>query len=62
MEIAGTLLDKKGNTIDTFETTINLGRPTNDPDIPIRVNADTIKYVYSVSFTTIKAYTTESLI
>ena len=59
MEIAGTLLDKDGNVIHSFDTSMTFGSPSNDPELAIRIEKELIKNVKSVSFTKIKAYTTE---
>lgn len=61
IEIAGTLLDKNGNTIDTFDTAITFGTPSHNPKPVIRIEAELIRTVASVSFTRIKAYTIEDL-
>ncbi len=61
IEIEGVLLDKNGNTIYTFDTTMNFGSPSNNPDVPIRIDANLIKSVKSASFTKIKGYTKEEI-
>lgn len=61
IEIAGNLLDKNGNTIHSFDTSMTLGTPSYNPEPVIRIEKDLIKNVKSVSFTKIKAYTTEEL-
>ena len=61
MEIAGTLLDKNGNAIHSFDTSMTLGIPSYNPKLAIRIEKDLIKNVKSVSFTKIKAYTMEKV-
>ena len=61
MEIEGILLDRSGNTIYTFEDTISFGSPSNNPKFPIRIDENLVKNVSSVSFTKMKAYTTQEL-
>lgn len=61
MEIAGTLSDKDGNVIHSFETSMTLSNPTYNPEIHIRIEAGLVKYVDAVSFTKINAYTTQEL-
>lgn len=61
IEMEGVLLDKNGNTIYTFDTTMNLGSPSNKPKVPIRIDANLIKSVKSASFTKIKGYTKEQI-
>ncbi len=61
IEMKGTLLDKSGNTIHSFDTSMTLGSPSKNPDLPIQIDANLIKNVKSASFTTIKAYTTQEI-
>ena len=61
IEIAGTLLDKEKNGIHYFETSRTFDTPPYNPELFIRIEAGLVKYVESVSFTKIKAYTTQSI-
>ncbi len=61
MEIAGTLLDKSGNIIHSFDTSMTFGTPSDNPELAIRIDKELIKNVKNVSFTKIKAYTTEEI-
>ena len=61
IEIAGTLADKNGNIIHSFDTLITFGSPSNNPGVPITIDKELIKKVKSTSFTKIKAYTTEEI-
>lgn len=61
IEIAGTLLDKDENVIHSFETSATFGTPSYNPELHLRIEAGLVKYVKSVSFTEIKAYTTQSI-
>lgn len=61
IEIAGTLLDKEKNGIHIFETSRTFDTPPYNPELFIRIEAGLVKYVESVSFTKIKAYTTQSI-
>ena len=57
MEIAGSLLDRNGNSIHAFDTAMSLDPATNHPSPAIMVDVGIIKDISSVSFTKIKAYT-----
>lgn len=59
MEIAGTLLDKDGNVIYSFDKSITFGTSSYNPEFSIRIDKELIKKVTNVSFAKIKAYTTE---
>ena len=59
LEVAGSLLDKDNNAIHSFDTSMNFGTPSKNPELAIRIDKDLISKVKSVSFTKIKAYTTE---
>lgn len=61
MEIAGTLLDKDGNAIHSFDTSMTFGTPSYNPEPAIRIEKDLIKNVKSVSFKKTKAYTTQNI-
>ena len=61
MEIAGTLSDKTGNVIHSFDASIAFGTPSYNPEMVIRIEKDLVKDVKSVSFSKIKAYTTQSI-
>ncbi|MBO7292340.1 MAG: hypothetical protein J6V07_00215, partial [Clostridia bacterium] len=61
METAGTLLDKNGNIIHSFDTAMTFGTPSDNPELAIRIDKELIKKVKNVSFTKIKAYTTEEI-
>ena len=61
METAGTLLDKNGNIIHSFDTAMTFGIPSDNPELAIRIDKELIKKVKNVSFTKIKAYTTEEI-
>ena len=61
IEIAGTLLDKDGNVLHSFETSMTLDTPSYNPELPIRLEVGLVKQVRSVSFTKIDAYTTQSI-
>ena len=61
MEITGTLSDKTGNVIHSFDESIAFGNPSYNPEMHIRIEAGIVKYVDTVSFTKIIAYTTQEL-
>ena len=61
IEFAGSLLDKSGNEIYTFDTSMGFQTPSKTPYPSIRIDATLIKNVYSVSFTKVTAYTTETI-
>ena len=61
MEIAGTLLDKDGNVIHSFDESITFGTSSYNPEFAIRIDEELIKKVMNVSFTKMKAYTTQEL-
>lgn len=61
LEIVGSLLDKDNNAIHSFDTSTNFGTPSKNPELTIRIDKDLISKVKSVSFTKIKAYTTEEI-
>ena len=61
LEVAGSLLDKDNNAIHSFDTAMNFGTPSKNPELAIRIDKDLISKVKSVSFTKIKAYTTEEI-
>ncbi len=61
MEIAGSLLDKSGNSIYSFDSSINFVNPSKIPEFPIRIDASLINDVRSVNFTKITAYTTQEI-
>ncbi len=61
MEIAGTLLDKDGNVIHSFDESITFGTSSYNPEFAIRIDKELIKKVTNVSFTKMKAYTTQEL-
>ena len=61
LEVVGSLLDKNNNVIHSFNTSMNFGTPSKNPELAIRIDKDLISKVKSVSFTKIKAYTTEEI-
>ena len=61
LEVAGSLLDKDNNSIHSFDTSMNFGTPSQNPELAIRIDKDLISMVKSVSFTKIKAYTMEEI-
>lgn len=61
MEIAGTLLDKEENAIHSFDVSRTFSAPSYNPELHVRIDKGLIKYVNSVTFTQIKAYTTEKI-
>ena len=61
MEYAGSLLDVNGNVIYTFDETLNFGSTTKAPEVFVHIDADLINKVITVSFTKIKAYTTDTI-
>ena len=61
LEVVGSLLDKDNNAIHSFDTSMNFGTPSKNPELAIRIDKDLISKVKSVSFTKIKAYTTEEI-
>ena len=61
LEVAGSLFDKDNNAIYSFDTSMNFGTPSKNPELSIRIDKDLISKVKSVSFTKIKAYTTEEI-
>ena len=61
LEVAGSLLDKDNNAIHSFDNSMNFGTPSKNPELAIRIDKDLISKVKSVSFTKIKAYTTEEI-
>lgn len=61
IEIAGALLNKDKNSIHSFETSLTFATPSYNPELSLRIEAGLVKYVESVSFTKIKAYTTQSI-
>ena len=61
LEVAGSLLDKDNNAIHSFDNSMNFGTPSKNPELGIRIDKDLISKVKSVSFTKIKAYTTEEI-
>ena len=61
IEIAGALLDWKGNEIHTFDATMNMD-PSYSPVSIVFVDKDVVRSVRSVSFGKIKAYTADSLV
>lgn len=60
-EIASTLFDMNNNIIHSFDTSMNFTSPSYNPEMAIRIDKNLIKYVNSVSFTKIRAYTTQSI-
>ena len=61
MEYAGTLLDGRGNTLCTFDKTLNFDTPTQNPTAILFANSSVIKTGVAVSFTKVVAYTTEDI-
>ena len=61
LEVVGSLLDKDNNVIHSFDTSMNFGTPSKNSELAIRIDKDLISKVKSVSFTKIKAYTTEEI-
>ena len=61
IEFAGALLDGDGNVIYSFDTSMNFGTQSCNPEPVIRIEADLIKSVKSVSFSKVKAYTKEEI-
>ena len=61
LEVVGSLLDKDNNAIHSFDTSMNFVTPSKNPELAIRIDKDLISKVKSISFTKIKAYTTEEI-
>ncbi len=61
IEIEGTLLDKDGKAIHSFDTLMTLSNPSYNPELAIRIEKDIINNVKSVSFTKITAYTLQNI-
>ena len=61
IEVVGILLDKNGDTVHAFDTAMQFGTPSKNPEMAIRIESGLIKYVKSVSFTKITAYTNEEV-
>ncbi len=61
IEVSGALLDKDQKVIYSFEHSSSFRSPSYNPELAIRVESGLIKYVNSVTFTEIKAYTTEKV-
>ena len=61
IDVSGNLLDKNGDVVHTFDTAMQFGSPSKNPEMYIRIEAGLIKYVKSVSFTKIDAYTNEEV-
>lgn len=61
IEVAGTLLDKDKNTMYAFEKSVSFDTPSYNPELYLRIEAGLVKYIEDVSFTKIKAYTTQSI-
>lgn len=61
IEIAGALLDKDENSIHSFETSLTFATPSYNPELSVRIEVGLVKYIKSVSFTKIKAYTAQSI-
>ena len=61
MEIAGTFKDSKGNIVHTFDKKLSFGTASKNPKFIVMVDKDLISKISSVSFTKIKAYTTEQI-
>lgn len=61
MEIAGTLLDKNETALHSFDTSMAFANPSYNPEMYIRIESGLVNYIKSVSFTKIKAYTTQEL-
>lgn len=61
IEIAGALLDKDENSIHSFETSLTFATPSYNPELSVRIEVGLVKYIESVSFTKIKAYTAQSI-
>ena len=59
LDVAGCLLNKNNDVIHSFETSMNFGTPSKNPELPISIDKELIKEVKGVSFTKIKAYTME---
>ena len=62
MEYSGSLLDANGNILFTFEETTNFSSPSKNPEAYVRVDQALANKVRSVTFSKIKAYTTEKII
>ncbi|MBQ9118113.1 MAG: hypothetical protein IJY11_02810 [Clostridia bacterium] len=54
-------MDKNGNTVHSFDNTMNFNSPAKNPEFPILIEATLIKNINSASFTTIQAYTTQEI-
>lgn len=61
IQATGSLLDKNGNTIYTFDSSLSFDTPSNTPDLFIRVEPNIVNNLRSISFTNITAYTKEKI-
>lgn len=61
IEFAGELLDITGKTIYTFDSSLIYSSPTKNPRPAVRIDANLIEKVHSVSFSKIKAYTNQEI-
>lgn len=61
LEIAGTFKDSKGKVVHSFDTKMSFGTASENPKMIVMVDKDLISRISSVSFTKIKAYTTEQI-
>lgn len=61
IEFTGYLLNSNGQAIHSFDSSISLGNGNKKPEVAIRVDADIVYDISSVSFTKIIAYTTEKI-
>lgn len=61
IEAKGTLYDKDGGALQAINISLSFATPSRTPEPVVRVEAGLVKYIASVSFSEIKAYTTEKI-
>ena len=61
IKVTGSFLDNKGESLYNFDETISFGTPSTNPEVHIRVDKGLIKYITSVSFNEVSAYTNENV-
>lgn len=61
IEITGVLLDEAGSPIYSFDTEMSYNSPSENPELPILLDANLVENVKSASFTKIQAYTAQEI-
>lgn len=61
IEVAGSFLDINGNEVYKFSINKEFTTQTKNPEIYERIDAKLTNNIYSIKFTTIKAFTTETI-